>query len=211
VCPPLALGRRDATEPSRRGRGARRRGGTPGERFRSRHRHRAAPRRAVFPRNRRSGPITDRRRSVVAGAGRARGGTGGPGAGMASGVRRRRRTGLGAGRPRLGPCARAPAPASAGDPAPRAGAGPRPGRRDLSTPGAPLEPSVVRLVSCSHRGGIGPRVRIRAPRSGRGAARATLELEAVVRTYVDTAEPAGSRNVARRHELGISRPRSATR
>jgi heat-inducible transcriptional repressor len=29
-------------------------------------------------------------------------------------------------------------------------------------------------------------------------------LEAVVRTYVDTAEPAGSRNVARRFELGVS-------
>jgi heat-inducible transcriptional repressor len=29
-------------------------------------------------------------------------------------------------------------------------------------------------------------------------------LEAVVRTYVETAEPAGSRNVARRHELGVS-------
>lgn len=29
-------------------------------------------------------------------------------------------------------------------------------------------------------------------------------LEAVVRTYVDTAEPAGSRTVSRRHELGVS-------
>jgi heat-inducible transcriptional repressor len=29
-------------------------------------------------------------------------------------------------------------------------------------------------------------------------------LEAVVRTYVETAEPAGSRSVARRHELGVS-------
>ena len=29
-------------------------------------------------------------------------------------------------------------------------------------------------------------------------------LEAVVRTYVDTAEPAGSRNVSRRFDLGVS-------
>ncbi|HEX6373689.1 MAG TPA: HrcA family transcriptional regulator, partial [Longimicrobium sp.] len=29
-------------------------------------------------------------------------------------------------------------------------------------------------------------------------------LEAVIRTYVETAEPAGSRNVARRFRLGIS-------
>jgi hypothetical protein len=35
-------------------------------------------------------------------------------------------------------------------------------------------------------------------------------LEAVVRTYVETAEPAGSRNVTRRFDLGVSRPRSGT-
>src|SRR3990172_7007585 len=29
-------------------------------------------------------------------------------------------------------------------------------------------------------------------------------LEAVIRTYVDTAEPAGSRNVSRRYDLGVS-------
>ena len=34
--------------------------------------------------------------------------------------------------------------------------------------------------------------------------RERLVLEAVIRTYVDTAEPAGSRTVARRYDLGVS-------
>ena len=35
-------------------------------------------------------------------------------------------------------------------------------------------------------------------------------LEAVVQTYIETAEPAGSQTIARRFGLGVSRPRSAT-
>ncbi len=57
--------------------------------------------------------------------------------------------------------------------------------------------------SCDRNGG-GIMALERRIRDGRLTARESAVLEAVVRTYVETAEPAGSRTVARRFNLGLS-------